>query len=179
MPQVTLPVAGLIYNSNFNLGHDGIVGIKTGSDADAGGCVLFAAQKTVGGETLTLVGAVFGQAGTSPITTALNDVENLVNAAYGTLRTFRALPVGHLVGQIVAPWGPSVPVTASTLHAINGWPGLTVPIKVHVGALPSALSSGARVGVLSFDLGSPSIDLILRTPHPLRRPSALWQATRL
>ena len=42
MPQVTLPLAGLVYNLDFDLGRDGIVGIKTGSDAAAGGCFLFA-----------------------------------------------------------------------------------------------------------------------------------------
>ena len=31
MPQVTLPVAGVAYNVNAGLGHDGIVGVKTGS----------------------------------------------------------------------------------------------------------------------------------------------------
>jgi hypothetical protein len=30
MPQVTLPVAGVAYNVNSSLGHDGIVGVKTG-----------------------------------------------------------------------------------------------------------------------------------------------------
>jgi serine-type D-Ala-D-Ala carboxypeptidase (penicillin-binding protein 5/6) len=31
MPQVTLPVVGVAYNVNAGLGHDGIVGVKTGS----------------------------------------------------------------------------------------------------------------------------------------------------
>jgi D-alanyl-D-alanine carboxypeptidase (penicillin-binding protein 5/6) len=51
LPQVTLPLAGVVYNLDYNLdydlGHDGIVGIKTGFDAAAGGCFLFAARHTV------------------------------------------------------------------------------------------------------------------------------------
>src|SRR5580658_6246610 len=70
MPQVTLPLAGLVYNFDYDLGHDGIVGIKTGSDAAAGGCVLFLAQESVGGHTVTLVGALLGQTGFSPISAA-------------------------------------------------------------------------------------------------------------
>ena len=39
MPQVTLPVAGVAYNVNSSLGHDGIVGVKTGSGGrPAGAC---------------------------------------------------------------------------------------------------------------------------------------------
>jgi len=37
MPQVTLPLAGVVYNLGLDLGHDGVVGIKTGTDAAAGG----------------------------------------------------------------------------------------------------------------------------------------------
>ena len=36
MPQVTLPVAGVAYNVNSGLGHDGIVGVKTGSSSTGG-----------------------------------------------------------------------------------------------------------------------------------------------
>ena len=39
MPQVTPPVAGVAYNVNAGLGHDGIVGVKTGSSSRAGGCL--------------------------------------------------------------------------------------------------------------------------------------------
>ena len=53
MPQVTLPVAGLAYNVNAALGHDGIVGVKTGSSSQAGGCLAFAATRTVAGGTTT------------------------------------------------------------------------------------------------------------------------------
>jgi D-alanyl-D-alanine carboxypeptidase (penicillin-binding protein 5/6) len=179
MPQVTLPLAGVIYNFDYDLGHDGIVGIKTGSDAAAGGCFLFAAQRTVGAETLTLVGTVFGQGGFSPITTALDDAETLVNAAFAATREFPALRAGHLAGRVVAPWGPSVPVTASTSTGIVGWSGLTVATQMHVGALPTAIPVGARIGVLSVDLGSPGIDLALQTSRPLNGPSAFWRITRL
>ncbi len=43
--QTTLPLAGLRYNSNFDLGQDGIVGIAAGSDTATNGCFLFAAAE--------------------------------------------------------------------------------------------------------------------------------------
>src|SRR5439155_1632405 len=60
MPQVTLPVAGVAYNVNANIGHDGIVGVKTGSSSQAGGCLAFAAIRTVAGSPVTIVGVVLG-----------------------------------------------------------------------------------------------------------------------
>ncbi|HZM57883.1 MAG TPA: hypothetical protein VFC03_22980 [Acidimicrobiales bacterium] len=178
MPQATLPLAGLVYNFDYDLGHDGIVGVKTGSDSTAGGCFLFESQETVGGKDVTLVGAVFGQEGASPVTTALDGADALVHAAFATVGTFPALLApGHPVGRIVAPWAPSVPVTAES-SSIVGWPGLTVPLQVHVGALPSAIPAGAQIGVLRADLGGRHTDLALRTSQPLHGPSAFWRITR-
>ncbi len=179
MPQITLPLAGLVYNLDADLGQDGIVGIKTGSDSAAGGCFLFESHETVGGKSVTLVGAVLGQGGVSPNTTALDGADALVHAAFAAVGTFPGLlPQVHSVGRIVAPWGPSVPVTAE-LTSIVGWPGLTVPVHIQVGALPSAIPAGAQIGVLRTDLGGRVTNLALRTSQSLHGPSAFWRLTRL
>jgi hypothetical protein len=85
MGQVTLPVAGKVVNFDYDLGHDGIVGIKTGTDAAAGGCFLFEAQNTVDGKKVTLVGAVLGQQTSSPITAVLNSAVMLTQAAFAAV----------------------------------------------------------------------------------------------
>jgi len=179
MPQVTLPLAGLVYNLDFDLGHDGIVGIKTGSDAAAGGCFLFEAQRIVGGRSVTVVGAVLGQQTISPTAAAVNDADVLVTAAFAGIGTFSPVQPGQLLGRIVAPWGPSIPVIAPKSPSFVGWPGLMVRIQVHVGALPSAISSAVRIGVLKVDLGDQNIDVVLRAPRRLPGPSAIWRLTRL
>src|SRR5205823_9617854 len=43
----TLPVAGTVHNTNRLLGHNGFVGVKTGSDAAAGGCFAFRAVRGI------------------------------------------------------------------------------------------------------------------------------------
>lgn len=55
--EVWLPRAGEVRNYNALLGHDGVVGVKTGSTDQAGGAVVFAARH--GGRLI--VGAVLGQ----------------------------------------------------------------------------------------------------------------------
>jgi D-alanyl-D-alanine carboxypeptidase (penicillin-binding protein 5/6) len=179
MAQVTLPLAGLIYNFDSDLGQNGIVGIKTGSDAAAGGCFLFEAERTVAGKNVTLVGAVLGQQTISPITAALFDADLLVGAAFAAIGAFLPVPPGRLVGRIVDQWGTSVPVTAPTSPTIVGWPGLVVPVQVHMGALSSAISGGARIGVLRVHLGGQSIDVVLQASRRLPGPSAIWRLTRL
>ena len=115
----------------------------------------------------------------SPNTTALNAAAALVNAAFAAGRTFASFPSpGHVVGRIVAPWGPSVSVTAES-SSIVGWPGLTVPLRIHVEALPPDIPVGAEIGVLRADLGGQDTDLALRTSQPFHGPSALWRLTRL
>ncbi len=61
MPSTVLPVAGEVANFNALVGHEGFVGIKTGSDEAAGGCLLFAKKVEVGGHIRTVLGAVLGQ----------------------------------------------------------------------------------------------------------------------
>ena len=84
-----VPVAGVVRNTNTLLGQDGIVGLKTGSTAAAGGCVLVAARPQVNGHSILIVAATFGQAGTAGtiLPDALQAGHNLVlalDAALGT-----------------------------------------------------------------------------------------------
>ena len=61
--QATLPMTNVVFIFDFDLGQDGIIGIKTGSDSSVQGCFLFAAQQNVGGKNVTVVGAVLSQPG--------------------------------------------------------------------------------------------------------------------
>jgi len=65
LPAAYVPVAGVVRNTNTLLGEDGIVGLKTGSTQAAGGCLLVAAWREVGGRSILVVAATFGQPGTA------------------------------------------------------------------------------------------------------------------
>ena len=62
-PSATLPVAGTVHNTNTLLGHNGFVGVKTGSDDAAGGCFAFRAIRWIDGKRTTITGVVLGQPG--------------------------------------------------------------------------------------------------------------------
>jgi D-alanyl-D-alanine carboxypeptidase (penicillin-binding protein 5/6) len=77
-PSVTLPVAGTVHNTNALLGHDGFVGVKTGSDDAAGGCFAFRAIRWVGGKRTVITGVVLGQSGHDKIAAGLAAANALV-----------------------------------------------------------------------------------------------------
>jgi serine-type D-Ala-D-Ala carboxypeptidase (penicillin-binding protein 5/6) len=62
-PSATLPVAGTVHNTNRLLGHNGFVGVKTGSTAAAGGCFAFRVIGSIHGKRTTITGVVLGQPG--------------------------------------------------------------------------------------------------------------------
>jgi D-alanyl-D-alanine carboxypeptidase (penicillin-binding protein 5/6) len=179
MPEITLPEAGSIYNFDYAVGHDGIIGIKTGSDAAAGGCFLFAAERTVSGKTVTLVGVVLGQTATPMLGAALSAGEALVNAAFANLRPLPLVAPGQQVGTVRAPWGAKVGVTVRQAPTVVAVPGTQLEVTVRKVALGSSVSAGAKVGELEIHTESGTITAPLTTTGVLPGPSVVWRLTRL
>jgi D-alanyl-D-alanine carboxypeptidase (penicillin-binding protein 5/6) len=95
----TLPVAGTVHNTNALLGHNGFVGVKTGSDAAAGGCFAFRAIRRIGGKRTTITGVVLGQPGHDRIAAGLAAAGAMVDRIAGQ----RAVP--YLQQRTLAPGG--------------------------------------------------------------------------
>jgi D-alanyl-D-alanine carboxypeptidase (penicillin-binding protein 5/6) len=157
--EVHVPMTPVVYNLNFDLGQDGIMGVKTGSDSSAQGCYLFAAQQTIGGKQVTVVGAVLGQPGGSlgPNTTAVNAGDALVKSTFAALHSDTAFAPGQKAGEISAPWGASAALTVSAPVSVVGWPGRTVAVTTQ---------------------GSSATKVTLRTAAPLAGPGPWWRLTR-
>ena len=79
----TLPVAGAVRNTNTLLGHDGFVGVKTGSDEAAGGCFAFRAVRSLRGKRTTITGVVLGQPGDDQIAAGLETAAAMVDRITG------------------------------------------------------------------------------------------------
>jgi D-alanyl-D-alanine carboxypeptidase (penicillin-binding protein 5/6) len=92
-PSATLPVAGTVHNTNTLLGHDGFVGVKTGSTAAAGGCFAFRAIRWIDGKGTTITGVVLGQPGDNQIAAGLAAAAAMVDRVAGhSRRQVRAMP---------------------------------------------------------------------------------------
>jgi serine-type D-Ala-D-Ala carboxypeptidase (penicillin-binding protein 5/6) len=178
--EVSVPMTNVVYNLNFDLGQDGIVGIKTGSDSSAQGCYLVAAQQDVGGKNVTVVGAVLGQPGGSlgPNTAAVDAGDALVRSVFTALHNYTIFAPGQKAGEIEAPWGATAPVTVDQPVSAVGWPGLVVTVATRTRSIKGALRSGAVVGTLQAGVGRSSEQAALHTVAALSGPGPWWRLTR-
>jgi hypothetical protein len=158
MPQVTLPVVGVAYNVNAGLGHDGIVGVKTGSTSAAGRCLAFAAIRTVAGGQPTIVGVVLGVPATpsSPAswTAVITAAENLLASIGGDLEHAEVIRPGAVRGTVSSAWTAGPAAVAATGVAVTGWPGTPVTISVTPRPLAHAISQGQPVAQATVTIGS-------------------------
>jgi len=82
-PSATLPVAGTVHNTNRLLGHNGFVGVKTGSTDAAGGCFAFRAIRWIDGKRTTITGVVLGQPGYNQVAAGLAAADAMVDRIAG------------------------------------------------------------------------------------------------
>jgi D-alanyl-D-alanine carboxypeptidase (penicillin-binding protein 5/6) len=87
-PSATLPVAGTLHNTDTLLGHNGFVGVKTGSDKAAGGCFAFRDIRWIDGKWTTITGVVLGQPGNDLVEAGLAAADAMVDRITGQ----RAVP---------------------------------------------------------------------------------------
>jgi D-alanyl-D-alanine carboxypeptidase (penicillin-binding protein 5/6) len=88
----TLPVVGTVHNTNTLLGHDGFVGVKTGSDHAAGGCFAFRAIRWIDGKPTTITGVVLGQPGHDRIAAGLAAADAMVARIAGSSSAMPSAP---------------------------------------------------------------------------------------
>ena len=171
-PQAILPIAGTVYNTNFWLGRDGVIGIKTGDTDQAGGCYLFATKKVVQNQSLTIVGAVVGAA---DLNVALNDGRSLANASSQGFTTVTAVKTGQTAAVYTSAWGAQATAVAQKDLSLLVWKGQTINLKIDAKNLRPPINSQATAGSIkaTSPSASTSTNLVIRTALP--KPSIFWR----
>lgn len=148
---VRLPVAGVVENYDDLLGEEGYVGVKTGSDRAAGGCLAFAKRVSVDGRRLTVLGVVLGQRNGELIEAALASAHRLGNAVAASLAARTALPAGARVLTLTSADGQRAEArTSRPLQAI-GWPGMRVRLNVAVPHPGASVHAGQRLAAVKLE----------------------------
>ncbi|MEU6143244.1 D-alanyl-D-alanine carboxypeptidase [Streptomyces sp. NPDC047081] len=141
-------------NYNRLVPYNGAIGIKTGTTTKAGGNLLFAATKEVGGETVTVVGAILGQH-TAPIIDTVNAVsKTAMLAAQDALKSAKILKKGEVVGYVDDKLGGHTPIVVTKDVTAVGWSGLKVKLSFDGDDVPHTAKAGTQVGTLTVGDGS-------------------------
>ena len=178
-PSTRLPVVGTVLNYNELVGHDGYVGIKTGSDEAAGGCLLFAKRMTVGGKTFTVLGAIFGQHDGELVSAALAGADTLASSVADSVKNRVVVPAGTTVMTLENADGNRTKVkTVRPLREV-GWPGKKTTVHLSIGKAHRSAAAGERLGTLMVR-GASGVE---RTPvvaaSTLGEPSLGWRLKHL
>ncbi|GIF51329.1 D-alanyl-D-alanine carboxypeptidase (penicillin-binding protein 5/6) [Asanoa ferruginea] len=177
----TIPVAGKVKNYNELVGHNGVVGIKTGSTDEAGGCLVFAAVITVAGRKVTVVGALLGQPGANTpvqLDRVFAATKTALRSAAAAVGVHTLVEAGRQVATVHGPLGTGTTVhTAGKLDVI-GWPGLTVKLDAKLPTPAASVAGGADFGQLTVRLGGGKpVTTALRTSTAMEPPST-WDRIR-
>ena len=169
-----LPLVGTVSNYDGLAGRDGYVGIKTGSDRNAGGCLVFAKRVAVDGHPVTIVGAVLGQRQGSLIPSALTSARLLGDSAAAAVRRVVVLPARSDV--LLASGVDGANATAVTRIALTaiGWPGVRVTPRLRERPPTATIRAGQTLGVVSVGGIGPSGSRVLAA-RPLGGPSLGWR----
>jgi len=169
----TVPVVGEITNSNDLLGVAGVRGIKTGTLDEAGACLLFAADYLVGGETVTIVGAVLGGVDhktiNAQVRTLLEDVEQSFHEV--TLTT-----TGEVFASYTTAWGETVDLVAAEDASVVVW--ADTPVSFTMTAQDVGLGAkGDDVGEATYTVGDETFTVPLELGASITDPGPFWRLT--
>lgn len=173
-----LPLAERVANYNGLLGQEGYVGVKTGSDNAAGGCLVFAKRVVVDARQVTILGVVLGQREGGLIEAALASARALGNSAAAALRLATVLPAdtrvlsaGNVNGQ------RSTAATGTALEQV-AWSGASFPVHVLARTGLTRLASRERVATVAVS-GANVVATPALAQSGLGGPSLWWRLRHL
>jgi len=178
-PSVTLPLAGRLASYVQGVGTGGIVGVKSGFTQAAMGCLVMAADRTVGDRTVLVLAAVTGQPGADPLSDADQADLRLVDAVAGALRPLAVLAGGTRVGTVTTAWArPGVAVVASAPATLVVWPGQVVRAGLSDDAVRTGTLAGAHVETVTVSAGAEEVRVYAQLAGAVRGPTLRWRLTR-
>ena len=167
-PASDLPVDGVKPNTNWMLGQNGVVGIKTGSLPAIGGVFVIASEYQPEGEKpITIVGAVQGEPTTYA---AISRAGQLAETIKPLFITRNIIQKGEIVAHISTPWGEQSDVTAENDMTLFGWKYAIATPNIHI-SRQSSFQKGEIIGQAT--VGDSSVNLIAN--ETVGQPSLKWR----
>lgn len=170
-----IPVAGTVYNTNFLLGSNGYVGIKTGNTDQAGGCYLFAQKRTILGDQVTVIGAIMGA---PDLQTAMSDSSSLAQSVDRGFKKVIVAKKGQVVGIMVPDWGVKSNIYALSDLTIMTWKTRQVVSSMENDYTTRSLKQNEMVGRLVATVWDKKNFVNLAVSDEIPGPSFSWRLYR-
>lgn len=151
---------------------DGVVGIKTGTTTKAGGNLMFAAEKNIGGTKQLIVGTMLGQYKPSILDTVIGESKKLIDTAQDSLQSRTVVKKGDVVGYVDDKMGGKTPVVATKDAPAVGWGGLKVKLGMSDGgkSIPHTGKAGDKVGDLTVGDGPGQVQVPVALQKDMQEP---------
>jgi D-alanyl-D-alanine carboxypeptidase (penicillin-binding protein 5/6) len=166
-----VPVIGEIDNSNKLLGIDGIDGIKTGTTDEAGSCLLFSAEFTVGDEEKSVVGVVLGAQSSQA---ARDEVQALLASTKAAFTTLSLIRENTPVGEYTTAWGETATIVAASDSDAVVWSDDPVTVEASADDVVVA-PSGLDVGTIHYTVDGSTEQVALELEGTLTDPGFWWR----
>jgi D-alanyl-D-alanine carboxypeptidase (penicillin-binding protein 5/6) len=171
--QVEIAGVGAVANRNQLLGIDGVDGIKTGTLDEAGSCLLFSADATVGSQTISLVGVVLGGPDHPTVDAS---VRVLLAQAVAGFQEVTLAKAGESFASYTTSWGDSSSAVAANNASVVVWSD--TPVAREVDTLDVGIAkAGSDAGQLTFRVGNRTIRVPLRLSTTIDDPGPWWRLT--
>ena len=167
----TLPVVGLVNNTNLLLGQLGVDGIKTGTLDNAGASLLFSSRLAIGGHIVTLIGVVL-DGPTHPIIDAA--IASLLTVARAAFHVTTLASKGQVFARYRTTWGAATTAVAARDITLVLLDGTRVSSRTDANAV-SPGKKGTVLGLASFTAGNQRATVPLVQSGALKGPDPLWR----
>ena len=164
-------------------GHDGVVGVKTGSKLAGRRVPGLRRAPDRGGQPRHDRRRSARRAGTPAQPSELGGVisasENLLASVGGDLEHVQIVRPGAVLGSVSSAWTYGPAAVAATGVAVTAWPGTPVTIAVTPRPLGHAIREGQSVAEATVTVGSQVSHITLDASRAAPAPSIGWLLTRL
>lgn len=169
LSEITLPLAGLKRNTNWLLGDEGVIGIKTGNTNEVGGVFVFAYIHEINKlHKVTMVGVIQGE---PTVFDAVLKARGFIKQTKAHFSVKTAVKKGQTLATYRSSWGQSLPVVAKNDISFVSWPGETAQPHMTLDNNVTDLPSGSKVGMVT--VADTSSDIV--TKGRLEDPTWQWR----
>lgn len=174
--EASIPVEGTIKNTNWLLGQEGVVGLKTGNTDEAGGCFILAATHNLAQDkTVSIVSAVMGA---PTLAIAMNDSLALLKSSYSGFQTIQVLKKSQPVATYQSAWGSTASAVLTADLTVVSWVGRPITSKTILHDVTLPLNNGQPAADVKLNMNDSEQTINAYLNQPIKGPSLWWRLTR-